>query len=177
MVLLTYDYFRYSKEVSVHCKAARVVEMLDEMINKVYITCRQLAILLELFPQGNIWKAENYGTYRVELIVSVYARIIDHQHLDIALNVLEPEEIACLYCRLGYFNMFNPLKPEGSYIINLGRNVEDRQFAKLFVLLSVIEPGINKLKDQSFQWSIEDPPGLKYFFFLCDLCVLWYLIM
>ena len=56
--------------------------------------------------------------------------------------------------------MFNPLKPEGSYVINLGRNVEDRQFAKIYVLLSMIEPGVLKLKDQSFQWTLTDPPGM-----------------
>ena len=85
-VIICMFIIRYSKEVSVHCKAARVVEMLDDMINKVYITCRQLSILLELFPQGNIWKAENYGTYRVELIVLIYARIIDHHHMDLVLS-------------------------------------------------------------------------------------------
>jgi len=150
----------YSQQVSVYAKAARVVEVLEDVLNRVYVSCRQLALLVDSFPQGNLWKCPVYGTYRVELIVAVFCRILDYHNLELVLDKLDVNEQACLYCRLGWFNMFNPLKCEGYILLNLGRNMEDRQFAKVFVALSLIEPGIN-WKHASFRWSMDEPsmPG------------------
>ena len=66
---------RLSSNVSAYAKAARVAEFLEEMLTKVYITARQLAVLMELFTQGNIWKAEPFGTYRVCVQGDVYIYI------------------------------------------------------------------------------------------------------
>ena len=71
------------------------------------------------------------------------------------LKELDLQERACLYCRLGWFNLFNPLKPEGHYTIDIGHHIEDRQFVKVFIALSLMEPGLN-WKNQSMKWSLEE---------------------
>ena len=93
------------------------------------------------------------------MLVSLFARIFDLHNFEIILSVLEPQEVAALYARIGILNIFNPMKPETSYEVNLGRK-EDRVFAKIIVLLSADEPGIN-LTYKQFQWKRElDPtPG------------------
>lgn len=158
----------YSQLVSVYAKAARVVEVLEDVLNRVFITCGQLALLIELFTQGNLWKCPVFGTYRVELVILVFCRLLDYHNFDLVLSKLDVNEQACLYCRLGWFNLFNPLKCEGYIMLNLGRNMEDRQLAKVFVVLSLVEPGINWLHP-SFRWSIDEPSMPGKWFLLCWL--------
>ena len=98
--------------VSAEAKANRIIDALEESIMKVYITSRQLALIILLFPQGKIWRAENFGTYRVELIITVLHRIVDMHNFDVVLHYLTTDEIACVYCRLGWLNIYNPMKPE-----------------------------------------------------------------
>lgn len=80
--------------------------------------------------------------------------MLDIHNFEFVLSVLDIEEQACVICRLGWFNIFNPMKPEGYYTLNISRR-EDRQFAKFFVALSIVEPGIN-WKNQTFRWSMEE---------------------
>jgi hypothetical protein len=73
--------------------------------------------------------------------------------------VLSPFEIACLICRLGYLNLYNPCKPEGSYELDLSRR-EERILAKILCSLAVQEPGDNWTY-QTFRWqrNMESMPG------------------
>jgi len=56
-------------------------------------------------------------------------------------------------------NIYNPMKPEGSYELNLG-TWEERQVAKSLIILAMAEPGENILGER-FRWdAIMDPtPG------------------
>jgi hypothetical protein len=56
--------------------------------------------------------------------------------------VLNAEEQAALYARLGILNLFNPCKPEAGYSFDLHR-WEERQVTKILIHLSVVEPGEN----------------------------------
>jgi hypothetical protein len=146
-------------EVSQHAKACRLVTILEDMLGPYWIRSRHLANLVELFEIGMVDKIEGFGTYRVELVVSLFSRVVDIHNFEVVMSKLSPEEAGCVVARLGWLNIFNPMKPEGSYELNLGL-WEDRQVAKALVLLAVGESGDN-FANAKFQWDrdSESIPG------------------
>ena len=116
-----YKKLLYSTVVTASAKAARVVEFLEDSLTCLAITCSQLAILVRSFPQGEISKFNSddmfFGTYRVELIISLFNRVIDIHNFYLVLNQVNNQEYAALICRVGILNIFNPLLPEGIIII------------------------------------------------------------
>jgi hypothetical protein len=152
-------------DVNPYAKIAKVTEVLEDHLSIAYVTCRQLALLFDLLPQGKLWRYEaskeqfyQFGSYRVELLITLLCRITDMHNFEVVMNALEPEEIGVLVGRVGYYNgLFNPMKPEGYYMFNIGRHVEDRQFVKFFIILGAVEPGANWvcIKD-NFRWSMHD---------------------
>lgn len=85
---------------------------------------------------SNAWA---WGTYRVELLISLFGRIIDIHNLEVVLRELTAREHAAVLCRIGILNVFNPMKAANSYILDLTR-WEDRQVAKILIHLHVMEP-------------------------------------
>jgi hypothetical protein len=73
--------------------------------------------------------------------------------------VLSPYEVACLYCRLGMLNLYNPCKPEGAWELDMSRR-EERVIAKTLCVLATHEPGDNWIY-QTFRWmrAMESMPG------------------
>lgn len=73
--------------------------------------------------------------------------------------VLSPYEIACLYCRLGWLNLYNPCKPEGSWELDMSHR-EERVICKTLCCLAASEPGDNWVF-QCFRWmrSMPSMPG------------------
>lgn len=98
--------------VSAHAKANRAVDQLEEALGRIWLTSAQLAMVMYAFQQGSVWKAKGFGTYRVELVVTLLHRILDLHNFDVVLHYLTSDEIACLYCRIGWLNLYNPMKPE-----------------------------------------------------------------
>lgn len=119
--------------------AMRYLDALEIILAGRLITCAQLGLITEKFPFGN-QLFDDFGTYRVELIVSLYSRVIDKINMEYVLKELENAEIGMLYFRLGWLNIWNPLKPEGNLYLNFARH-EERQVARALVLLNYIEPG------------------------------------
>lgn len=119
----------------VYCNA--VVEYLQEQLSSVFLSTDQLLLILQLFAEGNIRKSA-YGSYRVELIVLLFSRILDVQHMNRVLNALTAEEFACIVYRLGYLNLLCPEKLEGSYVLDLSRP-EERQVARMIIHLNFTE--------------------------------------
>ena len=102
-----------SPEVHPAAKASRIVELLEDTFTRMWILAKHLALMVELFKHtGSIKNTESFGTFRVELCVLLYERVVDVHNMDLVLRLLEPEEVACLYCRLGWLQLFNPMKPE-----------------------------------------------------------------
>jgi hypothetical protein len=97
--------------------------------------------------------SDSFGTYRVELIIALFGNIVDVYNIEILFRHLSSLEIACLYCRLGMLNLFNPMKPEGGFSFNLARH-EERQCLKMLAHLAVVEPGDN-LPFVQFRWERE----------------------
>ena len=155
---ITFKKLLFSPQVPAAGKAVRVVQFLEDILSTVYITCRQVAVMLELFTQGKLSKYDHapvFGSHRVTLLVAIFSRIVDVQNMHIVLATLEPAEYAAVLCRIGILNLFNPLLPEGHHVVNMGRNRDDRMFAKIFVVLSVVEPGINWI-NHGFRWTLEE---------------------
>jgi hypothetical protein len=102
-----------SKGFNGNVKASRIVSAIVDVLSRVYIRSRHLALITKWFKLGKCHKTRHFGTYRVELVVLLFSRVVDTHNFDLVLNVLAPYEAACVTCRLGILNIFNPTKPEG----------------------------------------------------------------
>lgn len=138
----------YIQEVA---KAFKIYLFLEEKLSPFYLKARHLNLVLRMFEElGSVCKTELFGTYRVELVVILFTRILDLHNFELVLQCLTPYEVGCIYCRIGWLKLYNPMKPEGSYILDIGRTWEERQVLKMLCGLEVREPGDNWLS-QSFQ--------------------------
>ena len=148
-----------SKKISDGAKAARISENIQDLLGDYWILAKHLAMIMKVYKVGKALHTKLFGTYRVELVVALYSRLIDLHNFDLVARELTPFEMGCVYCRLGMLNVFNPMKPEGAYELALGR-WEERQIAKMAVVLSVVEPGIN-FENVRFRWDrfVDPIPG------------------
>ena len=99
-----------------------------------WIFCRHLTLMLDCFRgMGQKKSTEHFGTYRVELVVYLFHRLVDMHNFEIVLRVLSPYEAACVICRMGWLNTWNPCKPEGAWQVDMTRP-EERLVAKVIQL-------------------------------------------
>lgn len=141
-------------------KAQRLIDLLEDAFARHYIYARHLALILECFLQyGYIKQTKFFGTYRVDLAIALFARVVDVHNFEFVLEVMSPYEVGCFYCRIGWLNVYNPCKPEGSWELDLSRR-EERIVAKTLCCLATSEPGDN-WTFQTFRWmrSMESMPG------------------
>jgi hypothetical protein len=130
-----------SRNIPQPTKAAKTLELLIDTFETVFMTMRQMEILVILFePLGTMKTSDHFGTYRVELIIALFGNVVDIWNIEILYRHLSSFEMACLYARLGMLNLFNPMKPEGGFSFNLSRH-EERQCVKMLAHLAVVEPG------------------------------------
>jgi hypothetical protein len=140
----------YIQEVA---KASKIYLFLEEKLSPYYLKARHLNLVLRMFEElGSVSKTELFGTYRVELVVILFTRILDLHNFELVLQCLTPYEVGCIYCRIGWLKLYNPMKPEGSYALDIGRTWEERQVLKMMCGLEVHEPGEN-WPSQSFRWD------------------------
>jgi hypothetical protein len=66
----------------------------------------------------------------------LFQRVVDLHNLELLWEILDPTDCAAVFCRLGFLNIFNPMKADVTLELNLERR-EERQLAKLVVYLSV----------------------------------------
>lgn len=134
-------------------KASRIVLAIVDILSRVYIKARHLALILKWFPLGRTHRTRHFGTYRVEMAVLLYSRVVDIHNMDLVGRVLTVYEWACFICRIGILNIYNPLKPEGPICLDMSRR-DERKVAEILTALSVIEPGENWL-EATFRWSYD----------------------
>lgn len=152
--------FLLSKGVVIAAKAARMVDAIDGAFNKQWLVCRHIALMCEVFCKlGNRKRTQDFGSYRSEIVALLFERIVDTHNFDLVLRVLEPYEVAAVIARIGWLNIFNPMKPEGCIELNLAI-YEERAIVKMLNTLATIEPG-NNWPLKQFKWKYgEDPmPG------------------
>ena len=102
------------------------------------LKCRQLAVLLQLFDEGRKEETEDFGTYRVDLMVALYSRVVDIHNMDCVFAVLTAAEHACFIQRIGILNMFNPWKCDGTWCLDLSQR-EDRTVARALFHMNAAE--------------------------------------
>jgi len=132
-------------------KALRLFSSLIDVFQRVWLRCRHLSLILQHFTAGAINRTADFGSYRVEVVVVLFCRVIDVQNFDLVWEHLHPQEIACIYCRLGMLNFFNPLKLEGCYCLDISR-YEERTIAKMLAVMSTVEAGENWI-NETFRWE------------------------
>lgn len=119
--------------------AERLLETLKFALAGRFLTAVQLALLVERFPEGYM-PCGDFSTYRVELIVALYTRVVDIINIDYVLKELESTEYAILLFRIGWLNIFNPIKAESRITLDLTRR-EERQVLRMLLILNFAEPG------------------------------------
>jgi len=149
-----------SPTVHIGLKARRMIEWMEETFGRVWIVCRHLMLILQCFRGlGHKKQTKYFGTYRVDLLIALFHRVVDIHNFEIVLKCLSPFEAAAVYARLGWLHIFNPCKPEGGWEVDLTRP-EERLVAKMLCELATVEPGDNWI-EQYFQWQrdTEGMPG------------------
>ena len=160
--LLRYVRLIASPNVSAHARASKLVEVVVEAFEHSYFMCRHLEMILDLFQVlGVTPTSEFFGTYRVELIVTLFGCLVDLHNFEIILRALTSFEMACVLCRIGWLHIFNPMKPQGAYELYLSRR-EERVVFKALAVLSTHEPG-DSWSELSFRWerSMDNMPGFE----------------
>ncbi len=109
---------------------------------------------MELFYDlGHYKSTTHFGTYRVDLLTLLFARVVDLHNIECVFRKLTPFEYGCAIARIGYLSVYNPMKPEGHWELDLARR-EERVMCKTLCLLATNEPG-NNLPMNSFRWQRE----------------------
>ena len=178
----TVDNYQVSRAYNLH-----LIDGLERVFNLIWITCRQLTLLIELMPCGAL-RRTSFGSYRVELIVALYSRIKDLHNFDLILAAVDAEDHGALLARLGYLAFFNPLKPDGCLRLNLSiweqrqashflvyavnfsyfRSYSYLQITKVLLHLSFLEPGENWIGETYSSHPNNEPmPGW-------ELSVVWF---
>jgi hypothetical protein len=120
-------------------RASRMVEALVLMFGGLWLRARHLALIIEsLGSLGKAKQTAHFGTYRVELCVNIFSRIIDPNNFDLVLALMTPFEVGCMYCRIGILNLWNPMKPEGCIVLDLSK-ADERCVIKQLAVLSAVE--------------------------------------
>lgn len=87
---------------SAEFKSAHLGEYLTAELVHRWIYCRQLSVLVQLYTFGKALYSE-FGSYRVELIVRLYDRIVDLHNIQFVLMHLSAHEHAALLARIGTY--------------------------------------------------------------------------
>jgi hypothetical protein len=148
----------FNKGIPVEAKAARFCDLIEETFSQLWILSRHLAVIVVLFKElfGECGRSEFYGSYVVDVVVLLFARVVDLHNFEVVLGELSAVEVAVVYGRIGILNVFNPLKPEQSMELSLERR-DERVVSKMIVSLISNEPGIN-LVYKRFQWKRDMDP-------------------
>ncbi|KAJ1440294.1 hypothetical protein B484DRAFT_151531 [Ochromonadaceae sp. CCMP2298] len=141
-----------STNIPAQAKAARTLELLVMSFEYQHFMSRHLELLCSLFDLG-VASSQQFGTYRVDLVVALFACVVDLHNFELVLRTLTPFETGCLYCRLGWLHLYDPMKPEGTFQLCLHRR-EERIIVQTLAQLATAEPGDN-IPWASFRWERE----------------------
>jgi hypothetical protein len=68
-------------------KAHRLVELLEDVFSRNWIYCRHLTLMLECFVKyGYCKQTKFFGTYRVELVISLFSRLVDLHNFEFVVS-------------------------------------------------------------------------------------------
>ena len=98
--------------------AVQLNEFLEDLLSTSWLMARQLALLMIILPAGAMMRC-SFASYRTELIIALFGRLVDLHNFELVLSVLTAEEHAMLFARLGFLILTNPIKPDGPIRLNL----------------------------------------------------------
>lgn len=80
-------------------KAHRIVDLLEDLFARSWIFCRHLVLILECFAAnyGYLRQTRNHGTYRVDVIVALFGRIIDLHNFEFVVRTGTCQLELCWY--------------------------------------------------------------------------------
>lgn len=150
-----------SSSITKQAKAKRLLDVIEETFNLLWIQARHLALIITLFRSllGYTTRCKFFGSYCADIVVALFSRVVDLHNFEVVWEVLDAADCSAVLCRIGILNVYNPMKPEMSLELKMDRR-EERVVAKIIVYLSVVEPGLN-LTFKQFMWKRDlDPiPG------------------
>ena len=109
----------------------RILQMLRRSTLEHYYSVEQLRRVMDIVPR----------CARIETIIAIWARLVDLQNFR-AHDFVDREGYAVLQRRLGAANLFNPIRPEGWYHLEM-KEKDCQKVAQCLVQLSTEEPGDN----------------------------------
>ena len=101
---------------------------------------RHVAVILALYDNGRMNETQYFGSYRVDILVSLFSKIVDVHNIELVLSVLSPQEHACFIARIGWLSVFNPWKVDHVWELNLERAEEACVF-KMLMHIHMAENG------------------------------------
>jgi hypothetical protein len=125
------DVITYENSTKASGICMTIINQMSQIMVTRCILCRHLALICNCFTVGTLKKTD-FGTYRVELIISLFGSLKDLHNFELVLSCITPEEHGMLLARLGFLNLFNPLKPEGCYRLDLS-SWEQRQVLQILI--------------------------------------------
>ncbi len=83
-----------SHKISRHGKANKIVELMEDILGPYWIRCRHLSVLMEVFADiGTAEKTTYYGSYRSEIVVNLFHRVVDIHNIEQVMRHLLPFEV------------------------------------------------------------------------------------
>lgn len=78
-----------SRAVQSGAKAHRIVDLVEDLFARSWLYCRHLVLILECFAAhyGYLKQTKNHGTYRVDMVVSLFGRIVDLHNFEFVVSV------------------------------------------------------------------------------------------
>jgi hypothetical protein len=92
-----------------------------------FFTSEQVIAIMDKFP-------EELAKARVEIMISCFSKTIDLENWDRVMCTVSDEHALQVRTRLGPLNVWNPLKPYSSYVIDLSNTDENVQLSKVMQL-------------------------------------------
>ena len=144
----------------------RQVLMLRQALRHFVVSAKQVEAILHELPGEPT--ADSCAKHRVEVLIAAFGRVIDLENCNWARwlgfksydtdgnGYVLWDEVAKMRAagrtpylelldRLGYLNLYNPLRPDGEYALQLSVH-EERKLAEMLVMLTE-EPGENLLNE------------------------------
>eukprot|EP00658_Telonema_sp_P-2_P017761 TRINITY_DN16930_c0_g1_i1.p1 TRINITY_DN16930_c0_g1~~TRINITY_DN16930_c0_g1_i1.p1 ORF type:complete len:441 (-),score=102.44 TRINITY_DN16930_c0_g1_i1:28-1350(-) len=129
--------------------APEMLAMLRWTATEYFFSSKQICTIMNLVAQEH--------PARCDVLVVLWSRLVDEENAWAVLENLIPEQRAEVYKRIGYLSLFNPLRPDGWYKLDLSVR-EENVVATILVALAIKEPGQNVRGDQTFNGEIFVPP-------------------
>lgn len=91
-----------SPTVQSGAKAHRIVDMIEDLFARSWIYARHLVLIIECFGSnfGYLKQTKNHGTYRVDLIVALFGRVVDLHNFEFVVSSLPFLLSPCCVCML-----------------------------------------------------------------------------